>query len=108
MVVLTETGSTGAQGYPPGRPCDAPRDALRSGGARHGLDRPPVLGRVHELGALRRLAVQRAAQLADQALAAGGDVEVHALPDQRIPMAIVALRAAGSEGPDAAAQQGDL
>ena len=50
-----------------------------------------MLRRVHDLGALGRLAVQRAAQLADQPLAPGEDVQVDPLAHQRIAMAVLAL-----------------
>jgi hypothetical protein len=79
-----------------------------SGRAGNGLDGPAVLGRMHDLGALRRLATQGAAQLADDPLLADGDVDVDPFPDERVAVAVMAARPAGAECTDAAPEQGDL
>ena len=86
MVTSSVTGST-ARGSIPARRRRA------SGRRADAPDRALVLGRVDELGALRRLAAQRPAQLAHQALAGGGRVEVDALADQRRAAAVLAAAA---------------
>jgi hypothetical protein len=63
---------------------------------------------MHDLGALRRLAAQRAAQLADQPLPGRGGVDVDPLADERIAMAVMAAWATGPERAHAAPEQGDL
>jgi hypothetical protein len=75
---------------------------LDRAGAR--LDSALVLRGADRHGAPGRLAVQRAAQLADEAFA----VHVHELADERGTMAVHAPEAAGAEGADAVAEERDL
>jgi hypothetical protein len=63
---------------------------------------------VHQLGALRGLPAQRAAQLADHGLALRARVYVDPLADERRAVAVDADVPAGGEAAEALAQEGDL
>jgi hypothetical protein len=63
-----------------------------------------MLRRAHRLGALRRLAIPRATQLAHEAVV----VDVDRLADERSTMAMHASETTGAEGAHAVAEERDL
>ena len=79
-----------------------------SGGAAREPDRALVIRRVHELRARRRLAPQRAAQVADEPLAGGHVVEMDDLARERRAMAVRAAVAVRLVVADATPQEGAL
>src|SRR4051812_45868421 len=93
MVILLVTGSKAAESLRGSRPQLHRR-----------LDRPLVLGGVHDHRLAWRLAPQVAAELADDAL----PVEMDVLADQGDPLAVGAARADAIAIADALAHQRDL
>src|SRR3954451_14513992 len=96
IVIDAVTGCTAPEGYRAG----ASHGLALCGGTRADAHRAVAAG-VHQLRSRRRLAAEVPAEVADDALARRGLVDVHALADQRRPAAVHAPDAARGEGPDA-------